>query len=124
MKPEEILNKWADSINNGKIDLTLGLYSKNASLLPTFSEKAYLGVDIIKEYFDKLSLNKSVQVNFIKDSIVIEKLADNIFSTGGFYDWVIDSGKKFSNIKARFTFVLDLNSSTPIIHHHSSVVPR
>jgi hypothetical protein len=123
-KPEDILKVWLKAVNNGDTASLLSLYNKNAVLIPTFSNIILNSQTKIREYFKKLTTRKDLSVSLHKKTVNVQKIAENIFSLTGIYCWRFAVDDEPLSFEARFSYVLNLNLTSPIIHHHSSQIPR
>ncbi len=116
----QVLRAWLDGVNAGDVDRVLGLYSEEATLLPTFSDKFLEGWTSLRTYFERLSGESLVEVVLIPESVKVQKLGASSFSIAGMYDWDFEGKER---IPARFTFCVELEEANPIVHHHSSLLP-
>jgi len=102
----------------------LSLYSEDAVLLPTFSNKCLAEPELIKAYFQRLGSHKNLNVQLHEKTLVVQNFSHNLHSMSGIYAWRFEVDGENLNFEARFTFSVDLNRSRPIVHHHSSQVPQ
>lgn len=119
-----ILHHWGEALNEEKFSLVTAMYSQNASLLPTFSNKACRTPEDIAEYFHHVSNNDQVRVTYDEASIQIDELGSTRHLATGIYQWDIDNNGASKSVQARFSFVIGDDDSAPILHQHSSVVPE
>jgi len=49
---------------------------------------------------------------------------NDIWTMSGIYNWRFIVDGELLNFEARFSYLVDLSKSSPIIHHHSSQIPR
>ena len=122
--PRRVLDVWTSGVNSGALDQVVELYDEGAVLLPTFSNRSLSDSPRIKEYFEKLFRHEEVQVSLHEKTLVTQALSESIYSMSGIYRWEMEIDGEPLSIEARFSYVLDLESPTPIMHHHSSQVPR
>lgn len=122
-KPQQILEEWLDGLNCQAGDEVLALYSENAVLLPTFSDKILHGLNDIGEYFQQLSNYNCLNVALHEETCSVQDLSSQIYCLSGVYTWSFDVEAEKKSVVARFTFIVDLNLSSPILHHHSSQLP-
>ena len=122
--PRRVLDVWTSGVNSGALDQVVELYDEGALLLPTFSNRSLSDSPRIKEYFEKLFRHEEVQVSLHEKTLVTQALSESIYSMSGIYRWEMEIDGEPLSIEARFSYVLDLESPTPIMHHHSSQVPR
>ena len=118
--PEIIIDHWAQHFNNGNLERLLDMYHEEATLLPTFSPNLLSNLEQIEEYFVRtIEYQASVEID---DSQTIKrKLSENIYLLTGFYSFYFDNNRK-REFKSRFTFLIDLSTEKPILHHHSSQI--
>ena len=115
---------WADNVNDLNAESLLALYDKNATLMPTFSAHTVGSRAALKSYFDHLLSRESLSVTLHKDTVDAFHLAGQLDLAIGVYSFTFEVDRTLLTFPARFTFVLDLGRSAPILHHHSSEVPR
>ena len=123
-KPNEILTDWLNAVNKGEIENILALYNENAVLIPTFSNRVLDSSAKIRSYFEQLSTRDRLSVDLHEKFINVQKASENINALSGIYCWRYDVDGELLSFEARFSFVLDLSLTSPIIHHHSSQIPR
>ncbi len=122
--PEDLLKLWIKEVNAHNLSGVIRLYDAHAILLPTFSNKFLNTVNGITDYFEKLSTHKDLEVKVHDNTLLIQSLAATIFSISGIYCWRFEVDGELLNFEARFTFLVDISHPSPIVHHHSSQVPR
>ena len=122
--PRRVLDVWTSGVNSGALDQVVELYDEGAVLLPTFSNRSLSDSPRIKEYFEKLFRHEEVQVSLHEKTLVTQALSESIYLMSGIYRWEMEIDDEPLSFEARFSYVLDLESSAPIMHHHSSQVPR
>ena len=115
---------WADNVNDLNAEFLLDLYDKNATLMPTFSAHTAGDRAALKSYFDHLFSRDSLSVTLHGDTVDAFHHADQLELVFGVYSFAFEVDRTLLTFPARFTFVLDLGRSAPILHHHSSEVPR
>ncbi len=124
-RPEEVLNDWLGYVNSGDLEGVLSLYSNDAVLLPTFSSETRNSLESIRGYFVMVSSNnEGAKVELIPGTLVIQDISEKVFSLSGLYSWEIITEGVERKAMARFTYTVDIRSSSPIKHHHSSLVPE
>ncbi len=119
--PQKVLDAWLDGVNTGNAQKVLALYDKDAVLLPTFADKVLVDRESIEKYFLRLANLGVESVTPIPETVEIQDLPKGVYSLSGFYDWKFANGEC---VQARFTFTVDLDEAAPIMHHHSSVLPK
>ncbi|MHC4886180.1 MAG: nuclear transport factor 2 family protein [Planctomycetota bacterium] len=121
---EAALTAWLDGVNNGDLDTVEGMYSEDAVLLPTFSSRIRRTVAERRDYFEGLAKHENVTVELHDSTLDVHSLADSLFSLSGIYCWTFDVDGETLHFEARFTYTIDITKEAPILHHHSSQVPR
>lgn len=121
--PEQILEKWLHAVNNGAMHEVVSLYCDYATLLPTFSNEQLRGLDDLEKYFGRLAEYQGLQVILQENTLSVQIVFDNIYCLTGYYCWQFEGEGAPRDCVARFTFIVDISSASPIIHHHSSQLP-
>ena len=122
--PKDVLKLWIESVNSRSLKNVLDLYDETAILLPTFSNKFFHDPEGIKSYFEKISSHKDLLVKLHDNTLTVQDLSNGLYALSGIYCWRFEVDGEVLNFEARFTFVINIKSSAPIIHHHSSQIPR
>ena len=117
IKPFEIINSWQQHLNEGNLLEILKLYDLNCILIPTFSSEILSDHRHIKEYFVKVIEVQKGKVEFQPNSIYEQQVGKNMYLLSGKYFFNLMEKEK---IPARFSFLVNLLSEKPILHHHSS----
>ena len=115
--PFEILNSWQHYLNEENLLEVLKLYNLSCVLIPTFSSEILTDHEQIKEYFVRVIEVQEGKVEFQQNSISEQQIAENVYLLGGKYIFNLKGKEK---IPARFSFIVNLLSENPIMHHHSS----
>ncbi len=123
-KPRDILNYWINAINEGDLERLIDLYDKNAVLIPTFSNRLLNDSAKIREYFEKLGSYKELHIALHEKTVVVQPIGDSMYALYGIYCWRIKVDEEVLNFEARFSYFVDLSLERPILHHHSSQIPR
>lgn len=123
-KPEDILKKWISAINAGDIEGLLSLYDKDAILIPTFSNRVLNDPIKIRNYFEKLGNYKELSIALHEKTLSIQRIDSNKFALCGIYCWRFIVEEELLSFEARFSYFVDASLEKPIIHHHSSQIPR
>jgi len=63
-------------------------------------------------------------VQLHEKTLIVQDFSPHLHSESGIYDWHFELEGEILDFEARFTFTIDLNLSSPIVHHHSSQVPQ
>ncbi|MCT7910549.1 DUF4440 domain-containing protein [Arcobacter lacus] len=122
--PKDILEQWMQSVNNGNVEKLLSLYDKDAVLIPTFSNRLLNTPDKLKNYFEKLGSREELSIALHEKTLIIQNLQNSISILSGIYNWRFAVDGELLNFEARFSYVIDLSKPNPILHHHSSQIPR
>ena len=117
IKPFEILNNWQQHLNEANLSAVLKLYDEKCVLIPTFSSEILTDHEQIKEYFVKVIEVQKWKVKFQPNSISEQQVRENMYLLSGKYFFHLMEKEK---IPARFSFLVNLLSENPILHHHSS----
>ena len=121
---KDILNQWMRAVNNGDIQDLLGLYDNKAVMIPTFSNRLLDKKEKIKDYFEKLANKEELSIALHENTIITQDLGNNIYLLSGIYNWRFAVDGELLNFEARFSYLIDSIKSSPILHHHSSQIPR
>jgi hypothetical protein len=122
--PQDVLGLWMQAVNGGDIEGLLGLYDSQAVVIPTFSNRLLNTPDKLREYFVRLGSRAGLSVTLHKKTLIVQDLQNQIFTLSGIYNWRFVIEGELLNFEARFSYVIDLSRSSPILHHHSSQIPR
>jgi len=117
IKPFEILNSWRQHLNEKDISGILKLYNARCVLIPTFSSEILTDHEQIKEYFVKVIEVQKGKVEFQPNSISEQQVGENVYLLSGKYFFHL---MEKEIIPARISFLVNLLSENPILHHHSS----
>lgn len=121
---EEVLSRWISGICTGAIDEVESLYHETAVLVPTFSPHTVNTTQGIRQYFDQLATRNNLQVRLYDKSLKKQSLGCSSWVLSGIYAFEFEVDQLLLTFPSRFTFAVDLSLEQPIIHHHSSQVPR
>ncbi len=122
--PKEFIEKWMQAVNNGNVENLLALYDTNAVLIPTFSNKLLNTPDKLRGYFEKLASRDELSIRLHDKTLNVQPVQNDIFVLGGIYNWRFLVDGQLLNFEARFSYIIDLDRPSPILHHHSSQIPR
>lgn len=120
----EVLSRWMQAVNEGNVDELLGLYSSQAILIPTFSNRILNTPEKLQEYFEKLASRPDLSIALHEKTLEMQELANDYSSLSGIYNWRFSVDGEILNFEARFSYLIDASNSNPILHHHSSQIPR
>lgn len=121
---ENFLEQWMLTVNSLDIEKLLTFYNKKAVLIPTFSNRLLDQPEKIRNYFNTLCDRKELNITLHEKKSIIQPIKDNIYSLSGIYCWRFMVDGELLSFEARFSYVIDLDQSNPIMHHHSSQIPR
>ena len=123
-KPQDVLVQWMQAVNRGDVESLLGLYDSQAVLIPTFSNRMLHTPDTRREYFEKLGSREELSIALHEKTLIIQNLPNEVSLLSGIYNWRFAVDGEVLNFEARFSCVIDLSKPNPIVHHHSSQIPR
>ena len=123
-KPKDILEQWMQEVNNGNVKSLLSLYDNQAVLIPTFSNRLLNTPEKLRDYFEKLGSREDLSIALHEKTLIIQELENQIYSLSGIYNWRFAVDGELLNFEARFSYLIDLSKQNPILHHHSSQIPR
>jgi hypothetical protein len=123
-KPKEILDQWMKTVNDGDVESLLSLYDNEAVLIPTFSNRLLNTPEKLRDYFEKLGTREELSIALHEKTLIIQELGNQVYSLSGIYNWRFAVDGELLNFEARFSYVIDLSRPNPILHHHSSQIPR
>lgn len=112
------------AVNDGDIEALVALYDKNAVLIPTFSNRIINTPEKLRQYFEKLGSREELSIALHEKTLIVQPLYDELYSMCGIYCWRFAVDSELLSFEARFSYILDLKLQSPIIHHHSSQIPR
>ena len=122
--PKDILEQWMKAVNDGNVESLLSLYDNEAVLIPTFSNRLLNTPEKLRDYFEKLGSREELSIALHEKTLIIQELKNQIYSLSGIYNWRFAVDGELLNFEARFSYLIDLSKSNPILHHHSSQIPR
>ncbi len=120
----QVLQQWLDGINSGDVDGVTSLYKEDAVLLPTFSSRRLTRPAERRAYFERVSSKLKLSVELHQRTLVMQQFSDSIHGLSGIYLWRFEEDEEMLSFEARFTYTVDLSRPDPILHHHSSQIPR
>ena len=122
--PESVLKNWMDHVNRCDLEGIVSLYSERAILVPTFSNRLLASPARIREYFERVLSRDELSLALHEKTLVAQRISDDLNVLSGIYCWRFAIDGELLSFEARFSLVLDLRQNRPIIHHHSSQIPR
>lgn len=122
--PEEIIDQWIKYVNKLEVENVIKLYDYKSTLLPTFGQNSLSTPQQIKEYFKQLATRKNLKVDLHTETLKKYVMGENKYILMGIYSFhfIVDDARL--TFPSRFTFILDISKENPILHHHSSQIPR
>lgn len=120
----QVLQRWVNGVNSGNLEDVLSLYASAATLLPTFAAQTANTEEWRRDYFAKLAAREHLSVELREKTVRVFPAGDGIDVLSGIYCFHFALGGEVLNFEARFTFVIDPSREQPILHHHSSQIPR
>ena len=124
MDLRSLLDRWTRHLNAGQIEQVVALYADQATLIPTFSARTLTTSDAIRGYFDELGERPGLVASFHLATVRDQALTDSLHIVSGLYSFRFEVDDHPLTFEARFTFVVDTSQEAPILHHHSSQIPR
>jgi len=124
MTARDILNRWIQTVNAGNVAEVVALYADGASLLPTFSASTIRTQADRTRYFEALGKRPNLSVSLHEPTFHEDKLTDTLSAVSGMYSFRFEVDRQLLTFEARFTYVIDTAQTAPILHHHSSQIPR
>lgn len=122
--PEELLKEWMQLVNTANVDQLVALYDKTAILIPTFSNRLLSKPEGIRDYFEKLCSREELSIALHEKTLAVQRLEHNVHALSGIYCWRFGIDGELFTFEARFSMVADLARPAPILHQHSSQIPR
>ncbi len=123
-RPEEILKEWIRAVNEGDIEAILALYNEKADLIPTFSNRSLSHPLTIREYFERLGSREELSLALHEKTLAVQTIQNNLCVLYGIYCWRFAVDGELFSFEARFSYLIDITLQNPILHHHSSQIPR
>ena len=120
----DVLAEWMLAVNQGDLERLLALYHENAVLIPTFSNRLLSNPAKIRDYFGTLGSREELSIALHEKTVIVQPLKNEIYGVTGIYCWRFLLEGELLSFEARFSYLLDLALSRPILHHHSSQIPR
>jgi len=122
--PEKILEQWIEYVNKLEVENVIKLYDDKSTLLPTFVQKSLSTPKQIKDYFKQLLARKNLKVDLHTETLKKHDIGENRYILMGIYSFHFIVDDASLTFPSRFTFIFDISRENPIIHHHSSQIPR
>jgi hypothetical protein len=122
--PEEVLYQWVSRVCSGSPDDIAALYDESAVLVPTFSPHTVTDHDGVKGYFSQLASRDGLGVRLHSKALRKQTMSDSLHALSGIYSFEFEVDQVLLSFPSRFSFLVDISRPQPILHHHSSQVPR
>lgn len=122
--PLSIVTAWMEGVNKKSADKVAALYHERSSLLPTFSPHALHTKKERLYYFKTLASRKGLKVSLHRKTVQTLEISSDHWVASGIYRFAFEIDSEPLIFEARFTMVIDLSNPHPILHHHSSQLPR
>jgi hypothetical protein len=122
--PEEVLFQWVSRVCSGNPDNIAALYHESAVLVPTFSPHTVITTEGVRNYFGQLATRDGLGVRLHNKALRKQSLSDTVHTLSGIYSFEFEVDQVLLSFPSRFSFMVDISLATPILHHHSSQVPR
>jgi hypothetical protein len=115
---------WVDYVNSLNLEKLIGLYHPKADLIPTFQPSNITDPKGIEKYFNQLATRECLSVELYEETLVVQETTESVFIISGIYSFKFKVDGTLLTFPSRFTFVVNFNEDQPLLHHHSSQVPR
>jgi hypothetical protein len=120
----EIPKIWSELINAGDLEGVLALYEESALLLATFDAQPLDQPVQRRKYFENLLNRPGAGVEIDETTLVHSRRSEGVYQATGLYTFFYEENDVLVRQPARFTFIVSVDESPLILHHHSSVVPN
>jgi hypothetical protein len=124
MEAKQILESWLRVVRAGDLDAVVGMYAAGSVLLPTFSPRRVATPEGLRRYFSALFAREQLSVELHEEALRIIAVGKDAYTLIGIYSFAFAVDGSVLTFPSRFTFVVDTAREAPILHHHSSQVPR
>lgn len=120
----DVLDAWIAAVNARDLDAILGMYADKRVLLPTFSPHMIRSDEDTRKYFEQLASREGLSVRLHTRTLAEQQLGDEYSVLVGIYTFSFEVDGEPISFASRFTFVIAVDAEQPIVHHHSSQLPR
>lgn len=124
MEVRQILDTWVQTVRAGDLDGVVGMYAEGSVLLPTFSPHRIATDGELRKYFSALFAREALRVELHEESLRVIPVGATTATLIGIYSFSFSVDGSVLTFPSRFTFVIDTSRQAPILHHHSSQIPR
>lgn len=122
-RAKTILETWMRALTERRLDDLESLYAADAVLLPTFAPRALGTPAARRAYFEQLAARPGLRVT-VHDRTLRVQSSGGVEILSGIYRFEFEIDEAPLTFEARFSFVVDGAAARPILHHHSSQIPR
>ena len=117
-----LFDQWNQALQSGDVAKVVSLYSADAVLQPTVSNRVRASSAEIRDYFEHfLALKPVGEINYRE----IRRLGPTTALDSGVYTFHLTNAAGEKSVQARYTFVYTLvDGQWKILNHHSSAMPE
>lgn len=116
--------RWRDYLNTGDLEGVLSMYDENAALIPTFSSRTLTAPLQRRDYFEHLLRRPGLHVSIHEKAFASQPADEDTHILYGLYTFRFEIDGNPLSFEGRFTIVANPSRPSPILHHHSSQIPR
>ena len=101
--------------------------SNSESALATFrwaDRKLSISRSPYRAQRSRLAAREDLSIALHEKTLLSQDLGGNVHALHGIYCWRFAVDGELLSFEARFSYILDLEREKPIMHHHSSQIPR
>ena len=120
----EVPKIWCERINAGDLEGVLSLYEENALLFATFDAQPLGQPEQRRNYFENFLKRPGAGVEVDETTLVHSRLSEGAYQATGLYTFFYQEGDVLVRQHARYTFIVSVDQTPLILHHHSSLVPN
>ncbi len=120
----DLVRQWMEAVNARQLEAVLGLYAEDAVLLPTFSPHALRTAAARRTYFTMLTTRPGLRVSLHENTVRVQPAGGKLEIASGIYRFHVEIDDELLVFEARFSLIVDATRPRPILHHHSSQLPR
>ena len=119
----EIPQIWVKAVNTGNLDAIMDCYDEEASLFATFEQMPITSREGIKNYFVGFTSRDHAGVKIKEGTQEIQNFDGRGYLATGLYDFYYSENGSQVRHPARYSFMVKVDQSAKIAHHHSSLLP-
>jgi len=120
----DLVHAWMSAVNSRQIADVLSLYADDAVLLPTFSPNTIRTEEARRSYFEQLAARPGLSVSLHEKTLRVQPVFGRVEIASGIYRFHVEIDGEPLVFEARFSFLVDTARPKPVLHHHSSQIPR